>query len=111
MHSPRSISGTTRGVQPVTSPCACAEVGLGLDSNGQSPTQKMDVLPLSVILWVVVTFSECNARLIRYTFTRRCLNHQHCHPRPNMLKVQSDMSWLNYPSSLIYTEVSILREA
>ena len=34
------------GVQPVTYPCACAEVGLGSDSNRQSPTQKTNVLPL-----------------------------------------------------------------
>ena len=46
VHSPRSTSGATcadllvAGAQPVTSPHACAEVGLGSDSNGQSPGQK-----------------------------------------------------------------------
>ena len=46
VHSPRSTSGATHanhlaaGTQPVTSPHACAEVGLGSDSNGQSPGQK-----------------------------------------------------------------------
>ena len=45
IHSPRSTSGATladllvASVQPVTSPHACAEVGLGSDSNGQSPGQ------------------------------------------------------------------------
>ena len=33
-------------LQPVTSPHASAEVGLGLDSNGHSPTQKTNVLSL-----------------------------------------------------------------
>ena len=33
-------------VQPVTSPHASAEVGLGSDSNGQSPGQKTIALPL-----------------------------------------------------------------
>ena len=40
VHSPRSTSGATHadllvtGMQLVTSPHACAEVGLSLDSNG-----------------------------------------------------------------------------
>ena len=33
-------------LQPVTSPHACAEVGCGSDSNGQSPRQKTNALPL-----------------------------------------------------------------
>ena len=51
-HSSRSTSGATHadllaaGVQPVTFPHACEEVGLGLDSNGQSPRQKRNALPL-----------------------------------------------------------------
>ena len=42
VHSPRFTSGATlanllaAGAQPVTSPHACAEVGLGSDSNVQS---------------------------------------------------------------------------
>ena len=35
--------------QPITSPHALAEVKLGLDSNGQSPEQKMNVLPLTLL--------------------------------------------------------------
>ena len=52
VHSPRSTSSATladllaAGAQPVTSPHACAEVGLGSDSNGQSPGQKTNALPL-----------------------------------------------------------------
>ena len=51
VHSPRSTSYThanlsTAGAQPVTSLHACAEVGLGLDLNGQSPEQKMNTLTL-----------------------------------------------------------------
>ena len=50
VHSPRSTSGATHanfsGTQPITSPHACAEVGLGSDSNGQSPGQKTNALPL-----------------------------------------------------------------
>ena len=52
VHSLRSPSGATHadflvaGAQPVTSPHACAEVGLGSDSNGQSPGQKTNALPL-----------------------------------------------------------------
>ena len=52
IHSPRSTSGATCAnllaafAQPVTSSHACAEVGLGLDSNGQSPGQKTNALPL-----------------------------------------------------------------
>ena len=52
VHSPRSTSGATcadhlvAGVQPVTSPHACAEVGLGSHSNEQSPGQKANALPL-----------------------------------------------------------------
>ena len=46
VHSPRFTSGATlanllaAGVQPVTSPHACAEVGLGSDSNVQPHEQK-----------------------------------------------------------------------
>ena len=53
VHSLRSISGATHinllaaGMQPVTSSHACAEVGLALDSNGQSPRQT-NALPLSI---------------------------------------------------------------
>ena len=53
VHSLRSTSGATHtnflaaGAQLVTSPHACAEVGLGSDSNGESPRQKTNVLPLS----------------------------------------------------------------
>ena len=52
VHSPRFTSGATlvdllaAGVQPVTSPHACAEVGLGSDSNVQPHEQKTNVLPL-----------------------------------------------------------------
>ena len=52
VHSPRFISGATladllaAGAQPVTSPHACAEVGLGSDSNMQLHEQKTNVLPL-----------------------------------------------------------------
>ena len=52
VHSPRSTSGSTHadllaaGMQPVTSPHACAEVGLGSDSNGQSLGQNTKALPL-----------------------------------------------------------------
>ena len=34
------------GTQPTTSPHACADVGLGSDSNRQSPRQKTNALPL-----------------------------------------------------------------
>ena len=34
------------GTQPVTSPHACAEVGLGSDSNVQPHEQKTNALPL-----------------------------------------------------------------
>ena len=50
IHSPRSTSGATHanllaaGMQLVTSSHACAEVGLGSDSNGQSPGQKTNTL-------------------------------------------------------------------
>ena len=52
VHSPRFTSGATladflaAGAQPVTSPHACAEVGLGSDSNVQSHGQKTNALPL-----------------------------------------------------------------
>ena len=52
VHSPRFTSGATladllaTSVQPVTSPHACAEVGLGSDSNVQSHEQKTNALPL-----------------------------------------------------------------
>ena len=49
---PRFTSGATladllaAGAQPVTSPHACAEVGLGSDSNVQPHKQKTNALPL-----------------------------------------------------------------
>ena len=52
VHSPRFTSGATladllvAGAQPVTSPHACAEVGLGSVSNMQSHEQKTNALPL-----------------------------------------------------------------
>ena len=52
VHSLRSTSAATHAnllmasTQPVTSLHACAEVGLGLDSNGQSLRQKTNALPL-----------------------------------------------------------------
>ena len=52
VHSPRFTSGATladllaAGVQLVTSPHACAEVGLGSDSNVQPHEQKTNALPL-----------------------------------------------------------------
>ena len=52
VHSPRFTSVATlanllaAGVQPVTSPHACAEVGLGSDSNVQPREQKTNALPL-----------------------------------------------------------------
>ena len=52
VHSPRFTSGATladllaAGTQPVTSPHACAEVGLGSDSNVQPQEQKTNALPL-----------------------------------------------------------------
>ena len=52
VHSLRSTSGATcadllaAGMQPVTSPHACAEVGLGLYLNEQLPGQKTNALPL-----------------------------------------------------------------
>ena len=52
VHSPRFTSGATladllaAGTQPVTSPHACAEVGLGSDSNVQLHEQKTNALPL-----------------------------------------------------------------
>ena len=52
VHSPRFTSGATladllaASMQPVTSPHACAEVGLGSDSNVQSHGQKTNALPL-----------------------------------------------------------------
>ena len=52
VHSPRFTSGATlanllaAGSQPVTSPHACAEVGLGSDSNVQPHEQKTNTLPL-----------------------------------------------------------------
>ena len=53
VHSPRFTSGATladllaAGTQSVTSPHACAEVGLGSDSNVQSHEQKTNALPLN----------------------------------------------------------------
>ena len=50
VHSPRFTSGATladllaAGAQPVTSPHACAEVGLGSDSNVQPHEQKTNAL-------------------------------------------------------------------
>ena len=52
VHSPRFTCGATladllvAGMQPVTSPHACAEVGLGSDSNVQPHEQKTNALPL-----------------------------------------------------------------
>ena len=52
VHSPRFTSGATladllaAGAQPVTSPHACAEVGLGSVSNVRSHKQKTNALPL-----------------------------------------------------------------
>ena len=52
VHSPRFTSGATladllaAGAQLVTSPHACAEVGLGSDSNVQPHEQKTNALPL-----------------------------------------------------------------
>ena len=52
VYSPRSTSGATHTellvatMQPVTSPHASAEMGLGLDLHGQSPGQKTNALPL-----------------------------------------------------------------
>ena len=49
VHSPRFTSGATLAdllAQPVTSPHACAEVGLGSDSNVQPHEQKTNALPL-----------------------------------------------------------------
>ena len=52
VHSSRFTSGATlanllaAGAQPVTSPHACAEVGLGSDSNVQLHEQKTNALPL-----------------------------------------------------------------
>ena len=52
VHSPRFTSGATlasllaAGMQPVTSPHACAEVGLGSVLNVQSHEQKTNALPL-----------------------------------------------------------------
>ena len=52
VHSPRFTSGATladllaAGEQLVTSPHACAEVGLGSDSNVQPHEQKTNALPL-----------------------------------------------------------------
>ena len=52
VHSLRCTSGATCadllaiGMQLVTSPHACTEVGLGSVLNGQSPRQKMNALPL-----------------------------------------------------------------
>ena len=52
VHSPRFTSGATlanllvASTQPVTSPHACAEVGLGSDSNVQPHKQKTNALPL-----------------------------------------------------------------
>ena len=56
VHSSRSTSGATHAnllvasVKPVTSPHACAEVGLGLDLNRRSPGQKKNALPLCLSL-------------------------------------------------------------
>ena len=52
IHSPRFTSGATLanllvgGAQPVTSPHACTEVGLGPDLNMQPHKQKTNALPL-----------------------------------------------------------------
>ena len=52
VHSPRFTSGATladllaASAQPVTSPHACAEVGLGSDLNVQPHEQKTNPLPL-----------------------------------------------------------------
>ena len=65
VHSPRFTSGGTLAdllaadMQPVTSPYACAEVGLGSDSNVQSHELKTNALPLCqqpgstmIVLWI-----------------------------------------------------------
>ena len=69
VHSPRFTSGATladllaAGTQPVTSPHACAEVGLGSDSNVQSHGQKTNALPLcqrpgfphlNLVVWIFI---------------------------------------------------------
>ena len=52
VHSPRFTSGATladllvASMQPVTSPLACAEVGLGSDLNVKPHGQKTNALPL-----------------------------------------------------------------
>ena len=62
VHSPRFTSGATladllaAGAQPVTSPHACAEVGLGSDSNVQPHEQKTNALPLCQRLYVQSLF-------------------------------------------------------
>ena len=75
VHSPRFTSGATlanllaAGTQPVTSPHACAGVGLGSDSNVQPHEQKTNALPLcqrpgfSVKHFIIVPFSS-QARLV-----------------------------------------------
>ena len=55
VHSPRFTSGATladllaAGAQPVTSPHACAEVGLGSDSNVQPHEQKTNAEELHIV--------------------------------------------------------------
>ena len=69
VHSLRSTSGATNAdllaasMQPVTSPHACAEVGLGSDSNDQSSRQKNGYSSYSgtrviqiLIIWVLELF-------------------------------------------------------
>ena len=96
VHSLRSTSGATRAdllaasTQPVTSPYACAEVGLDSDLNGQSPTQKMNALPLCqrpgftlarLILWDVKAKLQIwnsvqisTFQMKEVNFSSRCLN-------------------------------------
>ena len=68
VHSPRFTSGATiadllaAGVQLVTSPHACAEVGLGSDSNMQPHEQKTNALPLCQrpgFHWRNLTWAPC----------------------------------------------------
>ena len=82
IHSQRSTSGATHAnllvasTQLVTSPHACAEVGLGLGSNRQSPRQNTNALPLcqqssqnGEILYFILT----SPRVLHYLFSHQLL--------------------------------------
>ena len=79
VHSPRFTSGATladllaAGAQLVTSPHACAEVGLGSDSNVQPHEQKTNALPLCLPCTLFVAGKVPTTGAASYTASKHAL--------------------------------------